>query len=141
MGRRRKARELLVQSLYASRVGGQDLTDAVQQQIARRSPGPDSLAYVNDVVPALQAGAAEFDTQIDAVLTGRSPQRVGVVERCILHLALAELKTGSGVPETVVLNEAMELARTFGTEDSARFVNGVLDRVLHRMRDDAGASS
>jgi N utilization substance protein B len=127
--RRRKARELLVQALYATEVGGKTLAEAVAEQAERRKPHPDALAYAREIADELAESLADLDTRIDAVLESRRPERVGAVERAILRLGLIELLRRPDVPIAVVIDEAMALARHFSTEDSARFVHGVLDKL------------
>jgi N utilization substance protein B len=134
VGRRRKARELLVQSLYAATVGRQDLADATADQVERRQPSPESLDYVRQLGAILAEQAGELDRRIDAVLVHWRPERVGIVERCILRLALAELLFVPEIPPSAVIHEAVDLARTFSTEDAGRFVNGILDRLLEEER-------
>jgi N utilization substance protein B len=134
VGRRRKARELLVQSLYAATVGRQELADALADQVERRKPSPESLDYVHELGAILAEHADELDHRIDAVLVHWRPERVGVVERCILRLALAELLFVPGIPSSAVIHEAVDLARTFSTDNAGRFVNGILDRLLEEER-------
>ena len=139
MSRRHKARELLVQALYATAVTGADLEKSVEDQIARRKPSEAGENFVREYAGELPPLLPELDEQINAVITGWSPERVGHVERSILQLALFELRRSSSLPPGAVLDEAIELARTFGGDDSARFVNGVLDRLLTDLRQaDAG---
>ncbi len=118
-----------MQALYAAEVGGGSVAQAVDDQAERRKPGPDSLEYARLLTAEVGQHRTELDARIDASLIGWDPSRVGVVERCILRMALAELLYVPQTPPAVALNEALELARTFGTEDAARFVNGVLDRL------------
>jgi len=127
-GRRRKARELLVQAFYAAEVGQAPIAEAIATQLERRQPGPEAQEYIRRVGALYAAQLTSLDAEIDGALVGWSPERVGAVERAILRLALLELRHVRDVPPRVVINEALELARTFSTEDAARFVNGVLDR-------------
>ncbi len=73
--------------------------------------------------------ADSIDAAIAAAVDNYAPNRIDAVDRAILRLATAELLHNPEVPDRVAVNEAIELARTFGTTDSARFVNGVLDRI------------
>jgi N utilization substance protein B len=132
--RRRKARELLVQALYAAELGHQPLAQAVADQIERRRPHEESLEYIHELASRLSEHVAERDARIDAVIESRAPERVGTVERCILRLGVAELEFRSDVPTAVILDEAMGLVRHFASEDSARFVHGVLDRIGRELR-------
>lgn len=130
MGRRRKARELALQALYAWEVGGGTIEQAVEDQAERRHPGPDALQYARRVAAEVFAHRDELDARIDACLVGWDPARVAMVERTILRMALAEVLYIPPTPPAVALNEAVDLARTFSTDDAGRFVNGVLDRAL-----------
>lgn len=132
--RRRKARELLVQALYAAELGHQPVAQAVADQIERRQPHPESLEYILELQPRLESEGEESDRQIDSVLESRSPERVGAVERAVLRLALVELRHRPDVPLAVIMDEAMALTRHFSSEESARFVNGILDRLGQQLR-------
>ena len=132
--RRRKARELLVQALYSCRIGGRDLGDAVVDQVERRRPHGDTLKYVRELQPFLEGKLEELDARIDPHVQGRTAQRVGAVERAILQLGLVELMHRDDVPVAVVIDEAHHLVETFATEDSVRFVHGILDRLARDVR-------
>ena len=135
MGRRRKARELLIQSFYASEVGGKSLDEAVEEQIERRNPTENTIEYVHRISKAMADHGGELDGRINAALTGWSPERVGVVERAILRLALLEILFIAEVPPKVAISEAVDLARTYSTDDASRFINGVLDRIFNEDED------
>jgi N utilization substance protein B len=140
MGRQRKARELMVQALYASALGGKGLDEAVSEQIERRGPTSSTIEYVEKVSRELQRVSAELDREINAALTGWSPERVGVVERAILRLALLEMIYLPETPAKVAISEAVDLAKTYSSDDAARFVNGVLDHILKEHETQAGES-
>lgn len=131
MGRRRKARELLIQSLYASEVGAKSLEDAVAEQIERRNPTDNTIEYVRLIIRAMAEHGGVLDGRINGALTGWSPERVGAVERAILRLALLEILFVEEVPPKVAISEAVDLAKTFSTDDSSRFINGVLDTIFN----------
>lgn len=76
----------------------------------------------------------EIDEAISAAVVNFSFDRINTVDRNILRLAVYELMHKADVPVPVVINEAIEIARRFATEDSARFVNGVLDRIAKDLR-------
>ncbi len=135
MTRRRKARAPLVQALYPAEVSARSLGAALADQIERRQPGEESLEYIRARAKYQAAHREQLDASIDAVLTGWRPERVSPVERCILRISLGELEEVGSPPAGVVLDEAVELARTFSGDDAARFVNGVLDKLLSQLRD------
>jgi N utilization substance protein B len=84
---------------------------------------------VDAVVDAILARKAEVDQALFAVIENYVPERVDPIDRAILRLGTWEILFDPDVPAPVAINEAIELARTFGTSDSPRFVNGVLDKV------------
>lgn len=93
----------------------------------------------HELVEELVRGVTEHRAEIDGLLTGLSRnwrlERMGVVERNIIRIALYELRFAPNVPVAVVLNEAIELAKRYGTAEGVAFVNGLLDRAageLHR---------
>lgn len=130
MGRRRKARELMVQAAYAATVGGKSLDEAVAEQLERRAPTEDTAEYVERLRAEWARYGDTLDERIDAALTGWSPERVGAVERAILRLALLEILHLPETPAKVAISEAVDLAKTYSSDDASRFVNGVLDRIL-----------
>ncbi|MBN8458297.1 MAG: transcription antitermination factor NusB [Verrucomicrobia bacterium] len=84
-------------------------------------------------VDAVLANKAMLDAELAAVVENYSPERIDPVDRAVLRLAAYELAK-TDTPVSVVLNEAIELARRFGTSDSHRFVNGLLDPLAKRLR-------
>ncbi len=134
--RRRKARELLVQALYAHRVGGVALADAIVDQVERRRPHAESLQYVRELQDFLDGQLARLDGLIDAKLETRSPERVGQVERAILQIGIVELLHRPDVPIAVIIDESAHLVRTFTGEGSVGFVHALLDKVGKDVRGD-----
>ena len=130
---RRRAREFIVQGLYQWQVGGQDAA-AIQVQ-AEGVAGFDKadnelygtlLAETRQNAEALKLDLAPY---ID-----RAWDEVSPIERCILLLGACELKLHPETPYRVVINEAIELAKTFGGTDGHKFVNGVLDKLAAVLR-------
>jgi N utilization substance protein B len=80
----------------------------------------------------ISAQGKTLDEELSEVTTNWRIERIGAIERCVLRLAAAELEQGV-TPPRVVLQEAVRLAERFGSEQSARFVNGVLDALARRM--------
>lgn len=93
---------------------------------------PEERAFADALLRILQAQGTELDSELGEVTTNWRIERLGAIERCVLRLAAAELSQGS-TPPRVVLQEAVRLAERFGSEQSARFVNGVLDALARRM--------
>jgi N utilization substance protein B len=128
VGKRRKGRELLVQSLYAAEVGGQDLQNCLDDQLERRGAAAETAAFVRPLALLIEAHRDELDAALNVLLENWNPERVGHVERAIFRLALAEMRYCPDVPTKVVIDEACELARLYCAEEAVGFVNGLLDR-------------
>jgi N utilization substance protein B len=89
---------------------------------------PEADEYTRTTVEAVQADAAELDERITASAEGWTADRLGVVERNVLRIAIHELETGAA-PVEVAINEAVTLAKRYASEDAGRLVNGILARV------------
>lgn len=130
---RHRAREFVVQGLYQWQVGTQD-TAAIQAQ-AEGVPGfekADRELYqtlLGDVMASAVALQALLQPHVS-----RPWDEVSPIERCILLLATCELKDHIETPYRVVINEAIELAKTYGGTDGHKFVNGVLDKLAPQLR-------
>lgn len=130
---RHKAREFVVQGLYQWQVGGQDEAAIMTQ--AENVPGfdkADNVLYANLLHGAL-TDAADLCGEIEPHVS-RPWNEISPVERCILLLAVFELKHQPETPYRVVLNEAIELAKTYGGTDGHKFINGVLDKLAPALR-------
>jgi N utilization substance protein B len=97
-------------------------------------------AYAARLIEGACANEAEISERIAAALDNWSPERVGRVERSVLRVAMSELLYGGGMPAAVVISEAVNLAKEFGSEEAPRFVNGVLDRMRKMLETDDFAS-
>ncbi|MBP8898820.1 MAG: transcription antitermination factor NusB [Sulfuritalea sp.] len=130
---RRRAREFVVQGLYQWQVGDQD--EAAIQVQAESVAGFDKadrelyLALLRETRQQAAALQAELAPHID-----RHWDEVSPIERCILLLGACELKLHPETPYRVIINEAIELAKTFGGTDGHKFVNGVLDKLASGLR-------
>lgn len=126
---RRRARERALQFLF-----GLEFTsytwDAVLDDFWDTRPSRPSVKdYAIQLIRGVQENLPRLDEEIAAALQNWSADRVGRVERAILRIALYEMRHQPDVPAPVAINEAIELAKAFGTDDAPRFVNGVLDRL------------
>jgi N utilization substance protein B len=130
---RRRAREFVIQGLYQWQVGDQD--EAAIQVQAESVTGFDKadrelyLALLRETRQQAAALQAELAPHVD-----RHWDEVSPIERCILLLGACELKLHPETPYRVIINEAIELAKTFGGTDGHKFVNGVLDKLAAVLR-------
>ena len=130
---KRMARALALQGLYEADVTGHPV-GASFEWCRAETELPDSLAaYALGVMEGVVLRRAEIDESIQKVAPAWPVRQLPVVDRNILRLALYEILYASEVPRKVAINEAVELAKAFGSESSARFVNGVLGSVMDEM--------
>ena len=130
-GTRRQAREAALQILYFCEVGRAEPQTAIDTFFRVHSPAASESvrAFAAELVHGTSADTALLDGLIQDHSRHWRLERLAVVDRLILRLAIWELRNHLDTPAPVVLNEAIELARRFSTEDAVRFVNGVLDAV------------
>ncbi len=88
------------------------------------------IKYITEKAKAILDKKEEIDAAIDSVATGWKTNRMGKVELSILRLAYYEIKYEESIPSSVAINEAVELAKSYGQEDGASFVNGVLAKLV-----------
>jgi N utilization substance protein B len=119
-GARSQARERALALLYEADRRGTDPIEVLSEQAAP----PD--AYAVAVVEGIVLHAAEIESAIRAHATGWAPERMPVLDRIVLEIATFELMFRLDVPTAVAIDEAVEMAKGYSTEDSARYVNGVL---------------
>ena len=133
MGLRRIARECALQMLYEFDVGKHSKNE-ILGTFWQMNDHPDK---VGDFANELFEGTVERLDEIDAVIQQHAKNwrlgRMAVVDRNILRLAVFEFLSGNQTPETVVINEALEIARKYSTQESALFVNGILDSIKNEL--------
>jgi N utilization substance protein B len=135
MGKRRKAREVALQFLYQlDQHGAEDPAPHGDEFWARHPVDADTQSFAD----ALVRGSKQQQGKIDQLLAQYTEHwdldRMAVVDRNILRMAVYELLWAPDVPPKAVINEAIEIAKKFGTTESSRFINGVLDRILREQR-------
>lgn len=134
--RRRRTRDLAIQVLFQHEVGRLPIEEALA--VARREDGDVDWAFVETLCRGAVEHRAEMDALIVRHLTGWTLDRLASIDRVILRAALYELMY-LPTPPGAVINEAVELAKRYGTEDSGRFVNGVLGAIVREGSHVAGA--
>ena len=141
---RRTARRLAVDVLYESEIRDTLPTDALAARqkegwvLATSSdadedkvePTPEVLDYASTLIRGVQSHHADLDALIARYADRWAIERMPVIDRTLLRIALFELLWGDDVPVAVAINEAVELAKDLSTEDSGRFINGLLGRVV-----------
>ncbi len=132
-GSRHKARRAAVQALYQWQLTEQDPGDIENHFILDHSMEDTDLAYFHELVREIPLHRHELDDHIAPHLD-RALQDVDPVERAILRLGAYEFEFHPEIPYKVVLNESVELAKTFGAEHGHKYVNAVLDKVATKLR-------
>ena len=128
-----RARARVLQALYAWDLRGEAQLERVATQIwDDLSVPPEERKLASMLVRTVAQHGAEIDEELADVTTNWRLERLGVIDRCVLRLAAAELQAGE-TPPRVVIQEAVRLAERYGTVKSAKFVNGVLDALARRM--------
>lgn len=136
MRNRTRARGWALQALYAweQRGGAPEMTVPILHELfANLRVSPQNRPYAEILVRLVGTNLARIDAHIVESLTNWRMERLAVVDRAILRLGTAEMMFVDDVPARLVIREMVQLAEKYGTHESARFVNGVLDAVMRRV--------
>jgi N utilization substance protein B len=125
---RRHGREVALQALYGTEVGKRAPDEMLTELLAREASS-EGRSFVRDLVLGTLENGDESDALIAPLLEGWTLDRLPTIDRIILRMSAFELNHRREIDPAVVINEAVELAKKFSTEDSGRYVNGVLGRI------------
>jgi len=131
---RRQAREQAFTVAYQGAITGDGYAATWTVVGADASLSDDQRELVDDVVKLLETRVVEVDAALAAACAHWPLARLAATDRSVLRIAVAELMARPGTPVRVVLDEAVDLARRYGSAESGGFVNGVLDQVARRLR-------
>lgn len=131
---RSRARRRAVQALYAWELGGNPMRKVIEDFRHEQDMQIADLIYFQDILRGVEAHRAELDDGL-APFLDRDIERVDPIERAVLRLSAYELKFRLDVPYRVVLNEAVEATKRFGSDQGHTYVNGVLDKLAHAWRE------
>ena len=139
MGRRRQGREIALQALYVADTAKTPLDEAFNS-VNRRADGEGAddatLTFARELLDGARERQAEIDRVIEETAANWSIARMAAVDRSMLRLAVFELLFQPKTPVGVIIDEAIEIVRKYSTEDSTRFINGILDKVKDRRSND-----
>ncbi|HEX2207611.1 MAG TPA: transcription antitermination factor NusB [Longimicrobium sp.] len=136
MKNRSRARGWALQALYAWEQRGAEAEmgmPVLQELFANLRVSPTNRPYAEILVRLVATNLQKIDRTIEESLTNWRLERLAVVDRAILRLGTAEMMFVDDVPPRMVIRESVQLAEKYGTSDSPRFVNGVLDAVMRRV--------
>jgi N utilization substance protein B len=128
-GARHKAREIALQVLYEIDAVGHKPEDALARILSRIEVTEDVIGFARELVNGVIQNRAQLDQNIRDFAPAWPLDQISIVDRNILRLAIYEILHDNKIPVKVAINEAVELAKTFGSNNSSRFVNGVLGSV------------
>lgn len=131
---RRDGREAALQFLFSHDINTLDEDDTIEAAIAafweiRNVGGDQARKFANKLIKGVLQKSDVIDEKIIECLENYRMERVTVVDRNLLRLAVYEIAYSDHIPPHAAINEAIEIAKRFGAEDSPRFINGVLDRI------------
>jgi N utilization substance protein B len=134
MGTRRKSRELVLQMLFQADMGRQ-AADEVRRTFwsERNTVANEVRSFAEDLFRVATDRTAEIDQLIERHAEHWRMERMAAVDRNVLRTAVAELLGFPATPRPVIINEALEIARTFSSPESVQFINGVLDSISREL--------
>jgi N utilization substance protein B len=134
MGRRRRARELVLQGLYALEISGNSLEMIIEDSLFRGYEDEDMMNFVSNLMQKSMKQKNILDKNIATTVKNWNYERIALIDRLILRLALCELIYFEEIPPKVTINEAIDLAKKYSTAESGRFVNGILDAIYQKYK-------
>ena len=131
MGKRSTARRLAMQALYQADLSASDIDTALKNISESENFIPETLSFAGDLAQAAWSAKETSDQVIKDLAIDWPLDRIGKVDRAILRLAIQELES-TETPASVVINEAVELAKKYSGDESAKFINGILGAFLRK---------
>lgn len=131
-GIRRQARMIALQTLYEYDIAGHEPVEVLQRHVEERHLPSRVAEYANELVQGVTTHLAEIDADIQSAAREWPLQQMARIDKNILRLAIYEILFNNNVPARAAINEAVELAKIFGSDTSSRFINGVLGTIFQR---------
>ena len=129
MGKRREARELALKFLYQTEFNSNSSDSELNSFCKRANVSEEIQDFTQTLIKNIFIHKKEVDGLLKKISVNWVPDRMAMIDKNILHLGICELLFDSTTPPKVVINEAVEIAKKFGTEESPDFINGILDKV------------
>ena len=129
MGKRRTARELALKFLYQTEFNSNSPDSELNSFCDRANVSEEVQNFTQALIKNILFHKKEVDELLEKISANWSPDRMAVIDKNILRLGICELLFDPTAPPKVVINEAVEIAKKFGTEESPDFINGILDKV------------
>jgi N utilization substance protein B len=137
MGNRRFSRELVIQFLYLTEMNEGEIENQLEAFWENNSCEEKAVqSFTEDILKDIFDHKEEIDVQLEKYSDNWTLSRMAVIDRNLLRMAASELMYSKTVPPKVAIDEAVEIAKKYGTEDSPNFINGILDRILKELKPD-----
>ena len=133
MRKRRKARELALQVLYGSEISGNPINEVLKNLSQEAQADEEITAFARELIEKTRKSQDELDKTVAGAVDNWEFERIALIDRLILRMALCELLYFDIIPPKVTINEAIELAKDYSTAQSGRFVNGILDSLFKKL--------
>ena len=140
-GTRRKARRLALQALYEADAVGHGAASVLERFLEQESLDEDNAAFARDMVNGVIQHKAVIDRHIKAHAPSWPVSQIPPIDRNLLRLAIFEIIIDNRTPVRVGINEAVELAKAFGGDNSPKFINGVLGSIVLKLKDSESVES
>ena len=134
MGKRRSARELALKFLYQAEFNSDSPDSELDPFLERANVSEEIQNFTQTLIENLLIHEKEVDELLKKISSKWAPDRMAVIDKNILRLGICELLFDPAIPPKVVINEAVEIAKKFGTEESPDFINGILDKIFRDSR-------
>lgn len=128
------ARTRVLQALYQWQMAAQDLSAIESQFLEEQDMSKVDIEYFQELLHAIPKGCSGLDSHADSAID-RPVSQLDPIEHAVLWIAIYEMENHPEIPYRVIINEAVELAKRFGAEQSHRFINGVLDKLAKGLRE------
>ena len=132
IGRRRQGRRVALQVLYEHEIARHDVEAVLDRHAAEEGLDPRVVAFARELVLGVLGSLDRIDAEIQDTAQEWPLPQMARIDKNILRLAIYEILVNNAVPAKAAINEAVELAKTFGSDTSGRFVNGVLGTIFSR---------
>lgn len=132
---RKRSRELALQTLYAWQLSGNNIEQVELSVVTSNDMTKVDMEYYQDIIKTVSDNVDDIDQKYKPYI-GRLIEELDPIEQAIMRLATAELIKRLDTPFKVVINESIELAKSFGAEESHKFINGALDKAVKTLRKD-----
>ncbi len=134
IGPRRKAREIALQGLYAAELSQNTIQEVMSNLRDIYQESDFIFTFARELLTRAKDCKSELDQYIQAKTTNWDFERIAIIDKIILRIAICEFLYFNDIPPKVSIDEAIELSKCYSTEQSGRFVNGILDAILNDLK-------